>query len=353
MGWVKISKKIKSSFWKTCFKLCVSPSLEFIKRNPETCLDLSVWDNSLLKHNNSVFLPRLFPTIKNKLTFVSDLVDPNTGQLFNLENFTLSKGEVNHEHFHRLATAVQSLLVSKNFNLRNISITRPSRPFWHHFFTLTPKGCRGWTRLLRLFKADNIRIREQRWDQKLNKNLGPIFWDRTYRNLTNIRYNNRLKYFQFQINRDCLKTNNVISHFIENQSDLCTFCNLYREDTLHLLWSCQIVQDFYSSLIPFFNALQIPWPPDSREKFLFGNYKESFLSINEYLYLQLKHYIWTSRCTKSDLSILFFKNKLTLNITLDLYLLGGGGERGGGRDIERRETMFAFIGELANKIGIG
>ena len=119
MGWVKISKKIKSSFWKTCFKSCVSPSLEFIKRNPETCLDLSVWDNSLLKHNNSVFLPRLFPTIKNKLTFVSDLVDPNTGQLFNLENFTLSKGEVNHEHFHRLATAVQSLLVSKNFNLRN------------------------------------------------------------------------------------------------------------------------------------------------------------------------------------------------------------------------------------------
>ena len=196
---------------------------------------------------------------------------------------------------------------------------------------------------MRLFKSDNIRLREIKWENILGMLLGPIFWDNTYRIFSKINYDNRLKYFQFNINRGCLKTNNIISKFVPNQTDRCTFCGIFLEDILHLLWDCRITRAFFDSIVNFANSLEIVWPPQSREVFLFGTPTIDFHTASGYFYLQTKHFLWISRCLKKSPCAASFQNKFRSRIRLDLFLSSRGGE--GGRGLSgsiQRQTPFSL-----------
>ena len=362
MGWIYISNKIKSTFWKSCFKNVSSPSREYLKLNPESLLVMSIWENSFLKQNDVELHPSFFPSLQSKVSAISDFVNPTTGHLYTATDFIRERGNVYREHFDQISSAIHNLLLRHNIDINNLRVQLPSRPFWYLFFTLSKKGCRCWSRYLRLYKSDNIRIREEMWEEKLGKNMGPIFWDSVYKNTKTICFNNKIKFFQYQINRGVLKTNNVLTHFVENQSNLCTFCQLHIETIIHLFWDCPIVNDFYNQLSVFFNSIRVTWPPVNREKFLFGNSKDGFLSLTEYTYLYLKYFIWCTRCTKNELSLAAFKNKFKVSVTLDILLLdwggrerGGEGEREGGVLLEepRAPNILSFLGTLGEKLGIG
>ena len=352
LWYIKIANKISSTFWKSVFKAPISPSRDFIKKNPETSLDLCLWDSSFIKHNLRSLSPKKFPSLKNKIKFVSDLVNQNTNQLFSLVDFTAIHGEVNRAHFDIVIHSVKTFLESIRLNVRHIFFQNPCRPFWLYFFNLTPKGCNGWTRLIRLNRSDNIRVLELKWEDCLGRRLGPLFWDRTYKNHNTILFNNKLRWFQYQINRGSLKVNRIISKFIPNQSDRCTFCNIHEENIVHLLWSCDHVSRFLDSLGTYLDSLDINWPPRSREAFLFGDHRHPFLSKEGYIYLQIKYYVWVTRCLKKNLEVAALKNSIRSCISLDLFLIGRGG---GGQTIglSRRAALFQFIGNLADRIGIG
>ena len=349
LGWIKVATKIESNFWKICLKATVAPHRTWIKQNPLLLLDTCIWNNSLLKNGNSTFSPWNYPTLKNKIFFVSDLVNQGTKCLYTYDEFSQAYGPVNIQKFSNIIIAVRNILFTNRLDLQNISIFSPRRSLWQFFFTLSTKGCRSWTRLLRTYRTDNIRIREDLWEGKLNKRLGPDFWDKTYRLHSTITFNNRIKWFQYKINRGALTTNSVLCYFKPNITDRCTFCLTGKEDILHLFWNCPFVQQFFISLTPYINTLAVTWPPNSRESFLFGDHSSTFLSETGYIFLMIKHFIWVSRCLKNDLSLANFKSKLVSNISLDLYFLG----RGEGGEGEGTRNVYGFIGTLANKIGIG
>ena len=348
-GWAKIAKRLPSNFWKSCLKAPSNPFREFIKLNPALAFNISVWENSLVLHQGSPFSLRANPSFKNKVSFVFDFIDPTSGNLFTFHSFAAVHGNIDPTHFDNFINSIRSLLTNMRLNLNNIKVERPARPSWLAFFNITTKGCRGWSKLLGAYRTDNIRLREEKWERTLGKRLGPLFWDKTYKNLLSISFNNKLKWFQFTFNRGIIKTNNIICKFVPNQNDRCTFCQAFIEDTVHLFWDCNHTTTFYTSLTQYFNELNIPWPPRSRELFFFGDHVKTFSSDAEYTYLHLKHYVWVSRCLKNALCIAAFKNKLRENILLDLHHFGGWGGEGGRGGI----NPYQFIRSLADRVGIG
>ena len=355
LGWAKLASKIPSAFWKVCLKAPISPCRDFLKSRSDLLLDLNLWDCSFLTSQNRAFFPHQYPSLRKKIRFISELVNPNTNALFLPIEFVTFFGEVNLPQLEKILDVVRAFLLSKGFNPDRLVPVLPQRPLWLAFFNITNKGCRGWTRILRSYKSDNIRKREENWEGILGLRLGPLYWDKIYKLLTTLTYNNKLKYFQYQLNRGCLNLNNIISKFVPGQSDRCTFCNNHKEDIIHLFWSCDIVQAFKISLGPFLNQLNVTWPPPSRESFLFGCHKSSFCSEQEYIYLLIKHFIWISRCLKTELSLASCKNKISFMISSDLCHVGqrprGGGEGGGVTTLGT--DPFMFISSLANRLGIG
>ena len=63
----------------------------------------------------------------------------------------------------------------------------------------------------------------------------------------------KLRWLQYRIIHNILTTNRSAAKFIENQSDLCSFCNRESESIHHLLWQCEIVRSFWTQLSDLIN----------------------------------------------------------------------------------------------------
>ena len=81
-----------------------------------------------------------------------------------------------------------------------------------------------------------------------------FFWERCYDLNRNLFFDNKLKWFQYQITRGTLKTNRIVSKFNREVRQECTFCQVEIESISHLFYECRIVNAFilevYSIFIP-------------------------------------------------------------------------------------------------------
>ena len=77
------------------------------------------------------------------------------------------------------------------------------------------KGCNKWTSLLRKlqYSNSNLQIRERKWEEELGAIQGNFFRERCYDLNKNLFFDNKLKWFQYQITRGTLKTNRIVSKF--------------------------------------------------------------------------------------------------------------------------------------------
>ena len=82
----------------------------------------------------------------------------------------------------------------------------PTQPLLIHVLNLTKKGCNLYGRLLK--KKNNLgrtmTKSENKWHNELNCTFGINFWNMTYALTANIKNENKIKWFQFQINRNSL-----------------------------------------------------------------------------------------------------------------------------------------------------
>ena len=116
------------------------------------------------------------------------------------------------------------------------------RPTIDHYINLQKKGCKKWVRTFKnnLINTSNIRLREIKWETRLNFNQGRINWNGLYRLNMSIKYDNNVKFFHKLLLRDSLQTRSKTSNY-RGETDICGFCNLERETNFHLFWGCQIV----------------------------------------------------------------------------------------------------------------
>ena len=124
-----------------------------------------------------------------------------------------------------------------------------------------------------------------------------------------IDFDNTNKWLQYQINRNSLQTNYIVSHFIGNVSPLCQYCGISAEKIAHLYWFCPYVRNFLSESFQYIRSTGINYEP-SKLEFLFGVPSVSFDHPKNYISLMIKRYIWKSKFKDAVLNIVGLKSHI-------------------------------------------
>ena len=214
-----IGKKCSNDFWKQIFCSAGDFMQGALYSIPENVILAPFWNNTIIKKNRKAIKISDFPEIANKVSIVADFYDQETGELLTKGEFEqkyecLLTNETMVELNYIINTARAGLGINNNVK---IPFSRPIQPLLIKIINVAKKGCSAYSKLLR--KKNNLTgklsEREKRWHLELQKTYGVDFWNRTYSLAASIKNENKLKFFQFQINRNSLFTNykvNNLSH---------------------------------------------------------------------------------------------------------------------------------------------
>ena len=97
---------------------------------------------------------------------------------------------------------------------------------------------------------------EEKCHNELNCILSVDYWNNSWKSLSRLKMNNDLKWIQYQILRNNLKTNVIVSN-IPMVNPTCSFCAVSQENILHLLHDCHHVRAFWSSFNNFLIDAQL------------------------------------------------------------------------------------------------
>ena len=311
-----IGKKLKNEFWKGVF--C---SIRFYMQGalfcyPENISQSPIWDNPIFLKSNKPIKKTSFPTIASKVNTISDFYKPGT-------SCTLSKTEFENKYnviitdetllqFHYIFRMARGTL-----GLGRESTTfYPTQPLLINIANLTKKGCNVYTRLIS--KKSNLQRnhsdREQKWHRELDCTFGTVFWDKCYSLTASIKNENRMKWLQFQINRNCLFTNYKVNKFKPAISPACSFCSHLEEPpppeiTSHLFFECDFVLQLWQDVHGWLATFNINLPLN-RTQLLFGIHEQSSNSVENFIIFFTKYYIWKTKFTTKTLLIDSFKHFL-------------------------------------------
>ena len=160
--------------------------------------------------------------------------------------------------------------------------------------------------MCRTIQSRNNSKQENKWHAELNSILSVPFWDACHFFVDRIRNNNEIKYFQYLIIRNSLKTNSIVSHFVAVVPETCSFGCQVPETISHLFWHCQISTAFWSDLTNFVtNTLHLPIV-FTRNEVLFGDHHQLVDSIKNTVMLIGKRFIWMSKFRHLNPTLLNF-----------------------------------------------
>ena len=318
----KLAKKIKSRFWSDTLSIIKPIMLELVKQYPEEIINCTIWGSDWFTRNRTLTYRKHFVGLPSQIDSPGDLMKRiDIGVDFiTYEECVDRYGQCDPDIFLSMKYLIKTAFDKVGLDLNVCSLNYPRRPALIFLANLTIKGCSGWTKLLKgKFVSNNTRKLECKWNDKLGNIQGISFWNNCYRNTEQIFFNNKIKWFYYQIVRGTLKTNNIISKFKRDVVPECTFCEREEENILHLFWNCTIVSDFIRECGNLINTkIEHLVPIFSRKEFIFGLKDQNICSVGNYYALHLKYFIWISRCKKNTLSVQGFINWWTYEMKLDL-----------------------------------
>ena len=157
--------------------------------------------------------------------------------------------------------------------------------------------------------------REEKWQRELGCTFHINFWTSLYKHTANIGHDNRMKWLQYQINRNSLFTNYKVHKFNPQVSPMCTFCLQEDSNTSnlelvsHLFAGCNLVHNLWTGVGDWLGSLGLNLELD-RKVLLFGIQNEPFTSVINYIILSVKYYIWFTRIKNEKPNLLAYKKYL-------------------------------------------
>ena len=309
----QISKSLKNNFWKQVFSSVTDITEGASFCCPEKLLSSPFLYNNLVLRNNKVINERVFPELTGIVSTLSDFYLPGTNQLMEWEEFkNYWNCNISREKFidirFILKLAIQKLKISSN---KLLAANRPFRPFLIDLAMSTKKGCSLYYKWLRrkAILTNKIVKRERKWHEELGTVYSLDFWNKTRHFCASICIDNRLLWLQYQIVRNSLQTNYIVSHFMRNVSSRCHYCQDSNELISHLFYSCNVVKHFLDEVSTFFMGFNFDFSPNKIEM-LFGFHKLDFTHPKNYISLVFKRYIWITKFKSCNLNLNGFRNFL-------------------------------------------
>ena len=291
---LSLSKKFENPFWKEVLKSYKPIFTNFLKKHPENILFTPIWNSHSFLMNNKPCTGRNFNSVRF-VAFPSDIMSEKNGLLDFLEVEEVQNIRnimINPDEYISLKQIIRNGMAALRFNFQMHRLANPSRPSGKVFINLSEKGCNKWTALYRYGSTNTIATYERNWEENLGNRQGILFWERCYKNVKNIFFDNKIKLFYYLIIRGTLRTNRIATHHV-NIGPNCSYCQNTVETILHLFWDCPITKRFINEVSA---RMDIIYPnyflQPTRNKFIFGFKDENIYDKNNLLNLYIKSYIW-------------------------------------------------------------
>ena len=308
---VEISKKLTNPFWKQVLQSTFPMTNCAVFNFPQKLINCPLFYNPLVIRAR-VVKPTDFPELRTLGSCLSNFFYPGTNLLMEYDDFKNRFSlDISQEKYIDLRHTIKTAIAKLNINQTQLNYAIfPIKPILIDIALSTKKGCSTYYKILRKklnFKNNNY-LRENKWHLELDSRFSVMFWENARKLYASISFDNGLKWLQYQIVRNSLQTNYIVSHFMPEVSSICIYCNSPGsfEKVSHLFWSCGKVSEFLNELFLFITSTGIIFQP-SREQFLFGFCDESFHNPKNYISLLAKKYIWQTKFKTATLSLVGFK----------------------------------------------
>ena len=245
---------------------------------------------------------------------MADFFFEGSNQFYSMESFILMHGSnITNANYDRLKYSILDGIGTLGVGLADAEPhIKPRQPLITHIASKSLRGCQYFYNIFRAkenFKTNTSKP-ELKWHLELNSTLSLTFWDKSWSLLSNLKYNNDLRWIQYQILRNSLKTNKIVSKFIPLVNEKCSFGCDRPELISHLFFTCPHVHNFWSELNDFLiYNLSCPIPLNSLSV-LFGVHGERSESVLNVLILLGKQYIWKMKFSETRPSLGGFKTLL-------------------------------------------
>ena len=321
---LEVSKGLRNPFWKQVLSATTPLTFGSTFCYPEKILNSPFFNNPLIVRRRPI-TTRDFPELNTKVSIMADFFYPGTKVLMEWNDFcTRYNVLISNEKFidirHCLKVALQKLNLPLN---RLLCVQYPVKPLLIDIATMCDKGCSAYYKIL--IKKDTlsnkIHLREAKWHLELNSHFSLDFWDKTRKLCASVDFDNQLKWLQYQIVRNSLQTNYIVSHFIANVSPICSYCKIAttQEKISHLFWFCTKVNEFLGEVFEFICSTGLAYSP-SKIQFLFGFHDKGFYQPENFLTLIIKKYIWATKFKTANLSMAGLKNLIKMYVS-DLKII--------------------------------
>ena len=318
----RVAKNMKNSFWKEVL-LCYKPMLtNFLKKYPDNILNVPIWDSHSFLKSNKPISRTGFASLRNIVTFPSDLLAVDGGTLQFIDH---AQAEIKFNttidplQYLSLRLVLRNAIALLRFNLPMHVQILPERPAGKVLINLTDKGCSKWTTLIKKKCNRSIVHCEQKWEENLGNVQGVRFWDRSYHNVRNIFFDNKIKLLYYFTVRGTLRTNRIVRHQKREVSPDCSYCNNNIETISHLFWYCPEVERFITQIRDMIEAcLPNYYTRPTFKQFIFGHPDEPIHGKNNILNLYIKSFIWKTKFKTRTLNTSAFFNWLKFEWQLNL-----------------------------------
>ena len=238
---------------------------------------------------------------KNGIFYINDLVNQDL-EFMSYDQF-LQQTHVNTTflHFHGLISSLKALKQKLKETCNFTEFEQAFIPMNLKIFLEKPKGTEKMYSLL--IENNTVPRSQQKWQNSFDFEITDNSWDKIYINPFRLTSDTKLQWFQFRIcNHRILTTNTFLAKINVTDNPLCNLCKEERESLEHLLWYCNktqlLLNDFKREMET--NNIQININPFSFLLCPDINVKEN---INSFYLLNVKYYIYISRCYEKTLHI--------------------------------------------------
>ena len=202
----------------------------------QTVLEQPLWCNSHIKIANSVVIkPK---RVMQKVTKFKHIYDSIKQQWFTSQQIA------------------QNTTINFNF-LDLLSIQKAVPKIWFRLLKVNDKGMyqnlgQKIEKIPKISKWRYEMLRDEsnridtvfrfKWENTIATEITEEVWNHSFKRIGRLTLSTKLRSFQYRLINFALITNVQLAKWNLLPNDLCTFCNLYKEDYLHFFCNCEIVQ---------------------------------------------------------------------------------------------------------------
>ena len=306
---LKLKDSMQNPFWKDVF-LATAELIENVNYTlPYKFGLMPICNNSLFKIGGHPVKQR---DIGNRVDLqVWDFMDTASYRFLDLQEFNnINCTQFNFLLYHGIVNAIKKGANSLNFNIGLAELhCRPRQPLLMSIIVSQKKGCKSYYNILRGKKVLHFTLanKEKAWHDELGFLVTVDKWNAAYKNCANIKSFNEIKWMQFQILHRSLKTNRILSHFIPEISNICSFCKFAPENISHFFFSCYVVKNLWSEISNFLLPANIN-STFNLSNILFSATKEKSSSVFNQIVLFTKKFIWKCKYMNIIPSLIPWKN---------------------------------------------